>query len=397
MSILARYLLGRILPVFVLATFAILLSLSLERLLRIVEDITEKGAPVAHAFEMLGYLVPHYLDLAIPAALFLAVLLAVRRFSTGEELDAAQAAGVSLWRVLRPILGFGLLMAAVLLVNSAYIKPHARYAFESRMHDITAASLALRLQPGVFQRLGKGAMVRADRVRQGGQSLHGFFAKVDRADGGRTIITASRALVREAAAGAGMAVELHAGTIVREGPTRDTVSVDFDTYLWEPPGEAATPYGPRGETEQQLTLMELLWGDPMTQARRTNANEVATERHVRVARPLSLPVLMALAVPLALLGSGRTGQAYGFVVGVAVVILYQKILGFGESFSEEGVLSPWIGLWGPYGLLVGVTALLLWHRAEAAGRPLVPWLLARMGVRTDGRGEVPAAPVAPAE
>ena len=390
MSILARYLLGRILPPFLLATLVILASLSLERLLRIVEDVAAAGAPVGHAFRMLGYLVPHYLDLAVPAALFLAVLLGVRRFSAGEELAAAQAAGVSLWYVLRPLLGLSLVVAAMLLVNTGYIKPHARYAFESRMHALTAATLTLRLQPGVFQRLGKNAMVRADDVSRGGQHLDGFFATVDRAEGGRTVIAASRAVIQEPHDG-GVLLELHGGTIVREKATGATTSVDFDRYLWKPPGDTAAPYGSRGKSEQQLTLGELLSGAAAARVRRGDPNEIRTEIHERLVRPLSVPVVVLLAVPLALLGSGRTGQAYGFVVGIALLVLYQKTLGFGESFSEAGLVSPWLALWGPFALLVAGTGLMLWHRAEAAGQGLSVWLSRRLG-----RGG-PAALGVPAE
>jgi len=383
MSTLARYLLGRILPPFLLATLVILASLSLERLLRIVEDVTASGAPVGHAFRMLGYLVPHYLDLAVPAALFLAVLLGVRRLSASEELAAAQAAGVSLWYVLRPLLGLATIVAALLLVNTGYVKPHARYAFESGMHELTAASLTLRLQPGVFQRLGKGTMVRADEVSRGGQRLNGFFATVDRADGGRTVIAASRAVIREPASGS-VLLELHGGTIVREKPGGETSSVDFDRYLWEPPGDTAAPYGPRGKTEQQLTLDELISGEATALARRTSPEEIRTEIHQRLVRPLSVPVVVLLAVPLALLGSGRTGQAYGFVVGIALLILYQKTLGFGESFSEAGRASPWLALWGPFALLCLGTGLMLWHRAEAAGQGLSVWLRRRLVRRAPG-------------
>jgi lipopolysaccharide export system permease protein len=375
MTTLGRYYIRRIVPPFLVTLSVVLMALSLERLLRIVEEVTQSGAPPDRAFEMLGYLVPHYLELAIPAALFLAVLMATRRLQASDELAAMQAAGVPVWRLLRPLLGISLVLTGVMLVNGGYVQPHARYAFKTRMHEITETSVTLRLQPGVFQRLGNRAVVRADEVSQGGRQLRNFFAVVDKADGSRNVITAGRARIRpNGGTMSGLAVELHDGTIVRHGGAAKAGSVAFDTYLWEPPTDVVAPYGPRGENEQELTLFELMRPNVAARTQNADPRDVVVERHLRVLKPLSLPVLAVLAVPLSLLGGGRTGHAYGFVLGVGLLVLYQKTVGFAEAFAEDGVLPTAPALWTPYAALVLLTLLLLWHRAETAGRSLLGWL-----------------------
>lgn len=370
---LGRYYLRRILPPFLVALVVVLMALSLERLLRIVEEITENGAPVSKAFEMLVYLVPHYLELAIPAALFLAAMLATRRLAATDELAAMQAAGVPLWRLLRPLLGLAAVLALVMLVNGGFVQPHARYTYKAQMHALTEATVAMRLQPGVFQRLGERIVVRADEVANSGRDLRNFFAVVDKRNGRRSVITATRARL-QAGQGDGLALKLHDGTIVRHGGGEEAGSVTFDSYLWEPPNDVVGAYGPRGANEQELTLAELMFGDPIERARNTSPSHVATERHLRILRPMSLPVLAVLAVPLGLLGLGRTGRAYGIVVGVVLLVLYQKVVGFAEEFAEAGSVSPWLAMWGPFAGLLLLTVVLTWHRAEASGRDLQTWL-----------------------
>jgi lipopolysaccharide export system permease protein len=373
MTTLGRYYLRRIVPPFLVALTVVLMALSLERLLRIVEEITDNGAPVGQAFEMLGYLVPHYLELAIPAALFLATMMATRRLAATDELAAMQAAGVPLWRLLRPLLAFSGVVAVLLLLNSGFAQPHARYAYKTRMHEITEATVAMRLQPGVFQRLGERIVVRADEVSNNGRRLRNFFAVVDKADGTRSVITAGRARLRPGQS-ADLTLELHHGTIVRHGGTQKAGSVTFDTYLWEPPTDVVAPYGPRGADEQQLTIVELMSGDAVDLARNTTPTIVATERHLRLLRPASLPVLALLAVPLGLMGSGRTGRAYGLVLGMILLVLYQKVVGFAEEFAHAGSVAPWLAMWGPFTALLLLASVLTWHRAEASGRDLSTWL-----------------------
>ncbi|MBX9725716.1 MAG: LptF/LptG family permease, partial [Rickettsiales bacterium] len=69
-----------------------------------------------------------------------------------------------------------------------------------------------------------------------------------------------------------------------------------------------------------------------------------------------------LAIPLALIGGNRGGRAYGLGVGLVVLVLYQKILGFGQALAASGKLSPFVSLWGPWLLLLIAALLLLAYR-----------------------------------
>ena len=64
----------------------VLSILLIERLIRIVEVVadTENGALVA--VSIIVNLIPHYLQLAIPAALFLAMIISIDRLSRSGEL-----------------------------------------------------------------------------------------------------------------------------------------------------------------------------------------------------------------------------------------------------------------------------------------------------------------------
>jgi lipopolysaccharide export system permease protein len=377
MRTISRYVLRRTFAHFAFALLVVLLALSLERLLRIVQTITDQGAPLGEALRILGYLIPHYLGLAVPAALFLAVLLAIRQLQASSELAAILNAGVPVRRLLRPVVGLALVLAVFMLVNAGYLQPHARYAYRATMHEVTEATLAFRLQPGTFQRINDRPVVRADDVERGGRVLHRFFAEIEARSGARTIITAREARVVHRPATRTLAIRLRDGTIVREalGPSPETVR--FEEYTWQPPVDAVGAYGPRGHEERELTLGELAVstaGDLPPEATRT---EVLAELHARLVKVASLPVLAALAVPLALLGGGRTGRAYGLVIAVALLVLYEKVLGFAQAFAADGAVPAWLALWLPFAVLLALAWALLRHASEAGGRSLTAWLAGR--------------------
>ncbi|MDF2767133.1 MAG: putative permease YjgP, partial [Rhodospirillales bacterium] len=82
-------------------------------------------------------------------------------------------------------------------------------------------------------------------------------------------------------------------------------------------------------------------------------SDMRAEFHARLVRSLSVLILPFLAIPLG--QSGRRGRrAYGFVIGLIVLALYNNLLRFGEALADDGAISPWLGIWVP---LVALTAL----------------------------------------
>ena len=76
---------------------------------------------------------------------------------------------------------------------------------------------------------------------------------------------------------------------------------------------------------------------------------IAAEFHGRLARALTVLFLPLLAIPLGL-GGGRARRGYGIVVGLVILVIYQKLLEFGGASASLGSISPWFGLWLPLGL-----------------------------------------------
>jgi lipopolysaccharide export system permease protein len=103
LTILDRYVLREVMKPLG-ATLAVgLLLLLAERLVRLLDTTLGKQNSFSAVFELLAYLVPHYLGTAVPGALFLGLLFGFNKLSKNQELDAMHAAGVGLHRLLRPV------------------------------------------------------------------------------------------------------------------------------------------------------------------------------------------------------------------------------------------------------------------------------------------------------
>ena len=84
-------------------------------------------------------------------------------------------------------------------------------------------------------------------------------------------------------------------------------------------------------------------------------------------------VLPFLAVPLGLNGS-RTSQFSGVVLGIFVLIVYEKTLELGGSLSGIGAASIWTGLWLPFVIFSVAGALLFYYVSHRVGADPTDWL-----------------------
>src|SRR6058998_3407011 len=81
---------------------------------------------------------PQVLIILLPVSLLLSLLFALGRMSRANEIVSMLTAGVSLPRVLRPLIGMGLLTVAASMALNYSLAPHAelaRKAFLSEAHS----------------------------------------------------------------------------------------------------------------------------------------------------------------------------------------------------------------------------------------------------------------------
>ncbi|MCI0498866.1 MAG: LptF/LptG family permease [Planctomycetales bacterium] len=117
---LHRYIFRELFRVFVLATIALTLMLSLGLLVRWLLDFGVGPAQIIH---LLGYFLPISLTFVLPMSALFAASLIYGRFAADRELDACRASGISMWTLIYPGLMLSILVAAANLTLSFYVAP----------------------------------------------------------------------------------------------------------------------------------------------------------------------------------------------------------------------------------------------------------------------------------
>lgn len=342
-----------------------LVALLMERMVRLMEVLVGQGGPLITVLKMLSNLVPHYLGLALPAALFIGILLATTRLSVDSELDALQSVGVGLKRLLRPLMVLTFGVAAITFVLYATLQPYTRYAYRALMYAATHSTWDVALEKGAFfTGVGKYTVLIND-ITDGGRVLSGVFVQERQDNGDAITMTAQWGEAYRVPDELRVVLRLHQGTRIEfpvDPAARPKILV-FDQF--DVPLEMALPEPFRDRTrERELTLWEL-WQQRNTTGEDPTKYEVRAEFHGRVVRTLSLLALPLLAVPLGL-ATRRNQRGVGIAVGVVVMVFYHNLLNLCESMAGSGRVAPWLALWVPFLLFAGGS---LWLFFMVSDRP----------------------------
>jgi lipopolysaccharide export system permease protein len=350
LRIVDRHVLKQVsLPLAVTLVIALLMLLA-DRMVRILDATLGKKSSFGVAFEMLAYLVPHYLGTAIPAALFLGLLLGFGKMSANSETDAFMASGVGLNRLARPVILLGLAMSAATFAIMGWVQPYARYALRSVEFNLQNVDVFYLAEEGVFMQAGDRTFI-LDRLDRGKNAFdHAFIFQDNGAEGSDTV-TASRGRLIDNPAGQRPTLHLEQGhrltfkhRTTAEAPA-NAESTEFalaDTPLGR---ISSALFRPRGEDERELTLLELYpaLSDPPPKA---THDEVASELSERLVYTVSILILPFLAIPFAV-GSRRSQRGFRIGVALVLIVLYNEVIQQGASAANNGVLPPFVALWLP--------------------------------------------------
>ena len=138
------------LPPFIAAFFIAMFVLIMQFLWSFIDEIIGKGVSAFDLFELMFYRSLTLIPLALPIGILLSSVMVFGNLSERYELSALKSAGVSLFRIMAPIVGCGILVAAFSLYTSDKLIPLSMLKFQSRLWDIRNQKPALSLEESIF-------------------------------------------------------------------------------------------------------------------------------------------------------------------------------------------------------------------------------------------------------
>ena len=127
-----------------LLTFTFILLIA--RILKLVELIVTRGIPLTQVGRLLVLILPTFLELTLPMAFLLAILLGLGRLSGDQELLALKSSGVSPVQILLPLIFVAASVAIITFLLTTWVRPAAQVALKDELYNIAKTRVATALR-----------------------------------------------------------------------------------------------------------------------------------------------------------------------------------------------------------------------------------------------------------
>jgi lipopolysaccharide export system permease protein len=135
-----------------------------------------KGLSYWQILKLLFYLGVSVISLVLPLTILLASIMSFGEFGERYELAAMKAAGISLTRVMAPLMGVATVLAVMLFFFSNNIIPDFQKKAKNMLFNIAQTKPALNFTPGQFIDQLPGYMVKFDKIYgENGENIEGVF------------------------------------------------------------------------------------------------------------------------------------------------------------------------------------------------------------------------------
>ena len=170
-----RYVLREIFVPFALGLAVFTLILLIARILKLVEMVVNRGVPLLEVLKLFSYILPAFLEVTVPMALLLGVLVAFGRLSSDSEIIALKTSGISLYQLLRPVASFAIVIYFVALGLSLYARPWGNSLLHSGLYEIAKTRASAGIKEKVFNDDFSGLVIYVDHIEPPGNTLRGIL------------------------------------------------------------------------------------------------------------------------------------------------------------------------------------------------------------------------------
>ena len=172
MKIVARYILREHLGPLVFALSALTSLLLLNFVAKKFGDLVGKGLPWTVIAEFLLLSIPFTLAMTLPMAVLVATLHAFSRLAAENEITAFKASGVSMQRLVRPVIVASVGLTVFMVWFNDQVLPRANHRLATLQSDIARVKPTLALQEQVINEVvPKQLFLRAGRIASGSNEM----------------------------------------------------------------------------------------------------------------------------------------------------------------------------------------------------------------------------------
>ena len=349
MKIIDRYIFRELSVGFILSISILMSAFLTQQMLRLSRISAETGISFLILIKFAPFIIPLFLVLAIPLSVLISSTLTFSRLSTDREISAMRSAGISVYRLLTPVILFSIVTFLFTIFSSITLQPIANNYIKLKSYETLKRQNNLGLEEGVFNNLFN-LLVYVKKIK-GSNIMDGILIS-DRSLKENRIITAKSGKFLNDPSAETLFLELEDGHIHFESQDMTQYQIaKFSRYYMR--------INTTGSIEK-IKIFTEVWGLSLEELKKL-IEEKRLEGNIREFRKLTLELHKKFSLPAAVLVLGILGvpigiktkfssRFSGFILSIIIVFCYYVINAGFEVIAVEGIISPLMAAWSPIAL-----------------------------------------------
>src|SRR5437867_9356118 len=325
----------------------------------LLELIVRQSATISDTWTISLAILPNVLTFTIPMAVLVGILTGFGRISSDSEAIAFRASGLSMVRLLFPVMLLGVIGCGASLAINASVAPGTASRLRELRYEIAARQVSLEVKPRVFNESLTNLVLYVQNTAPEGFRWDGIMlADMTQPDQPRVTFARSGNLFKDDENHAFLLTLTNGSTHFVAPLSPDRYSFDtFETTRTSVP-IPETPAKPDMPTLQETTT-GTIWNKMQA---RTATREERVEFHRRLALPFACLVFTIVGLPLGV-STTRGSRSMGLVLSLILMLLYYLSFIGGTRIASNAQFSPVWGAWLP-NLAFAMIGLFLLARSD---------------------------------
>jgi len=354
---LDRYILREVSAPVAISLAIITVGLLVVNLLKLIELVINHGVGALQVLRVLCFMMPSVIEQSLPMAVLLGVLLGVGRMSGDQELIAARACGISLYRMALPIMILAIGVYPIGLMMAMKVSPEANARLRGLIFELTRTNASSMVAEKVFNQNLHGLTLYFERAETNGSKLTNVLVSDSRDPSARSTIVARSAVLIPHQNDSGVTLRLSHGWTFGSRPEDDSQHLaQFDTYDVNISLEDARTAP--GKTSE-LSMEELHETDrqAISRGRPSVWAEIEIGRRWMIAAAIIPFAVIGMVLGLTRVRGGRYERV---VIAVACIFVYYVFYRCCEALAEARTVNAYLATSVP-NIIFSVVAIFLFY------------------------------------
>ncbi len=340
MTLISRHILREFLTLALAVLLGILVVYLCVEFLQKADRLIKFHASFYQVARYFLFRIPSMITISLPMATLIAVLLALGNLSRHNEIIAMRASGVSLGKIITPLLAGGLAISAFGFINNEFIMPEC----SSQANYVRNVEIEKKQQSVMFQQqklwlrgpdnsIANIELVSPNRTEMIGLNIYKLnqdFSLRERIKAGSLVWENGAWRLR------------NSHTYVQEGDAIRSYPSDGEIYnIVNNPSDL----GMIVKDAEEMSFSEMWNYIKRLKTSGYNASQYEVDLYNKVAFPFSSLLMVLISVPFSIhkVRSGGTGK--GFAFAVLIAFMYWTLMSVGASFGKSGTIPPSVAAW----------------------------------------------------